>query len=145
MLRFMDSRTWMLMNNVPATSFRLVKEILSLRQKIVSERQTIHFLRRCLQEHVMPNFISKKRIHEVCGLPKGSQHVKKIEQQLLRLALRSKQDHMYKLLSKCLYKEQCCVRYMPDRLSKRIVGDRNTSVIIFDLILSLDCRKSSKL
>ena len=61
MPRLIESRSWELLREVPAEFFRLVKEVLSLRQQIVLARQTIKLLRRCLQHRVVPNFIKKKR------------------------------------------------------------------------------------
>ena len=122
MPRLRDSRSWEILRNVPATYFRLVKEVLSLRQKIVLARQTIHFLRRCLQNQVVPNFIRRKRLHELCGLPKENQQVLDIELRLLRAALRHKQDEMYAQLKKCEAKEDHCGRYLENHLWRSIVG-----------------------
>ncbi|KAK6740943.1 hypothetical protein RB195_009036 [Necator americanus] len=49
--------------------------------------------------------------------------MQKIEQQLLRMALKAKQDHMFSLLKKCVYKEHCCERFVPERIWRRIVGE----------------------
>ncbi|EYC03141.1 hypothetical protein Y032_0095g2786 [Ancylostoma ceylanicum] len=122
MPRFKDGRTWDLIRSVAANCVRLVKEVLSLRQKIISERQCIHFLRRSLQHHVIPNFIAKKRLHEMCGLMKKSRQSRHIEEHILRTALKSKQGQMFSMLSKCVDKEHCCQRLVPDDLWKRIVG-----------------------
>uniref|UniRef100_A0A7I4XT58 Reverse transcriptase domain-containing protein n=1 Tax=Haemonchus contortus TaxID=6289 RepID=A0A7I4XT58_HAECO len=123
MPRFRDSRTWRLLRNVPTQFQRLVKEVLSLRQKIVSVRQSIYFLRRCLDHRIVPNFISKKRLRDLLGSSKSDRKIFEIEMQLLRLALRTRRDHMFSMLKKCVSKEQCCARYLEDRLWKRIVGE----------------------
>ncbi|KAK6733435.1 hypothetical protein RB195_017274 [Necator americanus] len=60
MPRFKEGRTWDLFNDVSVNFFRLVKEVLLLRRKIVSERQAIHFLRRCLRCHVIPSLHHKE-------------------------------------------------------------------------------------
>ncbi|EYB83018.1 hypothetical protein Y032_0345g3120 [Ancylostoma ceylanicum] len=133
MPRFQESRTWTLLRDVPANYFRLVREVLSLRQKIVSERQTTHFLHRCLRNNVIPNFIAKKRLNEICGLPKESRQLHEIELRILRTALKTKRDHLFSLLAKCLFKERCCERFLPDHLWRRIVGE---SKFVCDLIRS---------
>ncbi|EYB88913.1 hypothetical protein Y032_0239g3305 [Ancylostoma ceylanicum] len=116
MPRFKDGRTWDLIRSVPANCVRLVKEVLPLRQKIVSERQCIHFLRRFLQHYAIPNFFAKKRLREMCGLVNESRQSRHIEEHILHTALKSKQDHMFSMLSKCVYKERCCQRLVPDDL-----------------------------
>ncbi|VDO77488.1 unnamed protein product [Heligmosomoides polygyrus] len=98
MPRFKESRTWLLLRDVPAQHYRLVKEALSLRQKIAITRQSIHFLRRCARNRVVPNFISRKRLHDVCGKPENDRRLKEIELRLLRAALRTKQDLLYSML-----------------------------------------------
>ncbi|KAK6763666.1 hypothetical protein RB195_024115 [Necator americanus] len=121
MPRFIESRTFQLLCNVPAEYYRLVKEALSLRQKIAAARQSIHFLNRCLHHSVTPNFIGQKRLHNLCGLPENSHQVRAIQQQLLRIVLKKKRDEMYAMIKKCTSKEQYCGQYLEDRLWKRIV------------------------
>ncbi|KAK6729786.1 hypothetical protein RB195_006688 [Necator americanus] len=88
--------------DVLANCSRLVKEVLSLRQKIVSERQTIHFLRRCQQHQVTPDLIANKRLHEISGVSKESRQMHNIEEQL-RMALKRRRDPMFSLFRKCMY------------------------------------------
>ena len=123
MPRLIESRSWSILKLVPAEYFRLVKEVLSLRQKIVVTRQSIHFLRRCIHYHVIPSFITNKRLHDTCGLPKDSRQIKSIELQILKMALKTKRDQLYSCLMKCVAKENCCERFVPARLWRRIVGE----------------------
>ncbi|EYC18662.1 hypothetical protein Y032_0026g1298 [Ancylostoma ceylanicum] len=123
MPRFTERRTWKLLQNVPAKYFRLVREALSLRQKIVSARQATHFLRRCLQHRLVPNFIGKKRLYETCGLPRDSQQTREIELHILRTAMKTKQDQMYTMLKKCVSKELYCERFLPSHLWRSITSE----------------------
>ncbi|VDP29226.1 unnamed protein product, partial [Heligmosomoides polygyrus] len=90
----MATATWC----ASSTLSTLVKEALSLRQKIAITRQSIHFLRRCARNRVVPSFISRKRLHDVCGEPENDRRLKEIELRLLRAALRTKQDLLYSML-----------------------------------------------
>ncbi|EYC35502.1 hypothetical protein Y032_1038g3464 [Ancylostoma ceylanicum] len=83
MPRFIESRTFQLLRDVPAEFFRLTNEALSLRQKIVATRQSIIFLDRCLHHRVIPNFIGRKRRHNLCGPPESDHQVKAIQLRLL--------------------------------------------------------------
>ncbi|EYC27489.1 hypothetical protein Y032_0009g757 [Ancylostoma ceylanicum] len=123
MPRFKDSRTWEVIREVPAQHFRLVKEVLSMRQKIVTIRQNIHFLRRCIQHRVIPHFVRSRKLHELCGHAEGSPKMLEIETKILRISLRNKQDQLFSLLKKCATKEKNCARYLEARLWKRIVGE----------------------
>ncbi|VDP62610.1 unnamed protein product, partial [Heligmosomoides polygyrus] len=100
---------------------RLVMEALSLRQKVVLARQALHFLRRCQRNDVIPTFITSKKLHETCGLPKDDKKLRGIENDILKMTIKSKQNHLYSLLLKCVSKEQSCERFLPDRLWRRIV------------------------
>uniref|UniRef100_A0A7I4XWM4 Reverse transcriptase domain-containing protein n=1 Tax=Haemonchus contortus TaxID=6289 RepID=A0A7I4XWM4_HAECO len=126
MPRLNDSRTLLLLNDVPANFFRLVKEALSLRQKIVVLKQTTHFLQRCLQHRAIPNFIKKKKLHEVCGLPVDSRQIQELQLRILRTALRSKRNQLFSSLNKCMSKDLCCERYLPVCHWKKIVGESKT-------------------
>ncbi|EYC34644.1 hypothetical protein Y032_0001g72 [Ancylostoma ceylanicum] len=133
MPRFTKSRTWQLLNKVLAEHYRLVKEALSLRQKIITARQSIHFLQGCLKNRIIPNFIKLKRLHDLCGIPKKNHRVQEIQLLLLRTCLRTKQDQVFAKIKKCVYKEKCCARYLEERLWKEIVSG---SVSICNLIRS---------
>ncbi|VDO19453.1 unnamed protein product [Heligmosomoides polygyrus] len=146
MPRFMESQKWSLLNDIPANFSRLVMEALSLRQKVVLARQALHFLRRCQRNDVIPTFITSKKLHETCGLPKDDKKLREIENDILKMTIKSKQNNLYSLLLKCVSKEQSCERFLPDRLWRRIVGlmdkkrseENNTSIgrvpYIFDRI-----------
>ncbi|KAK6043683.1 hypothetical protein COOONC_18811, partial [Cooperia oncophora] len=108
------------------TVFRLVKEVLSLRQRIY---------------RLTPNFITNKRLHEMCGVPKDSRRIQTIEQQLLRTALRTKRDQMYACLKKCVAKEISCERIVPKRLWQRITRLKEK----FDRLVDQQrCRRSKE-
>lgn len=121
MLRFIDGRTWNILREVPANYSRLVMETLSLRQKIVLSRQGTHFLKRCLQHRVIPRFIKSKELHKLCGRTREDRQIREIELHILKVAIRSKQDHVYRLLNKCA--SMCCQRFLPSPLWRRIVGE----------------------
>ncbi|KAK6733756.1 hypothetical protein RB195_017488 [Necator americanus] len=133
MPRFIESRTWRLLRNVPARYHRLVREALSLRQKITVSRQSIHFLHRCLTHRVVPRFIDQKQLHALCGVPKNNRQLVDIQTRLLRTCLRAKQDELYANIKKCLSKELSCSRFLDERLWRRIVGG---SISICDSIRS---------
>ncbi|KAK6735385.1 hypothetical protein RB195_018537 [Necator americanus] len=59
--------------------------------------------------------------------------MKGIEQVLLRTALKTKQDRLYSMLLKCACKEECCKRFVPGNLWRRIEGE---SRVICDNIRS---------
>lgn len=58
-------------------------EALSLRQKVVLARQALHFLRRCQRNDVIPTFITSKKLHETCGLPKDDKKLRGIENDII--------------------------------------------------------------
>ncbi|KAJ1352405.1 hypothetical protein KIN20_008732 [Parelaphostrongylus tenuis] len=98
------------------------KEALSLRQKIVLARQCVKFLRRCIEHQIVSNFIKRKRLHAICGVPEDSHRILDIEMKVLRACLRSKQDNLYAMLKKCATKEYYCDQYLEGNLWRRIVG-----------------------
>lgn len=134
MPRLIDSRSWDLLREVPSDYFRLVKEVLSLRQKITLARQNIHFLRRCIKHQVVPPFIQCRRVLDKLRVrPEDSQRLFEMEMRLLRDALRRKQDTMYSFLRKCEAKESSCERLLDPDLWKRIMDG---SVFICDSLRS---------
>ncbi|KAJ1370592.1 hypothetical protein KIN20_032357 [Parelaphostrongylus tenuis] len=122
MPRLIDSRSWELLEDVPARFFRLTKEALSLRQKIVLARQCVKFLRRCIENRIVPNFIKRKRLHAICGVPEDSHRILEIELKVLCACLQIKQDNLYTMLKKCEAKEYYCDQYLEGNLWRRIVG-----------------------
>lgn len=72
---------------------------------------------------MIPNFIRRTNIHGICGNPKDDNVVRGIETRILKIAIRSKADHMYSLLLKCKGKESNCERLLPCQLWRRIVGE----------------------
>ncbi|KAJ1369670.1 hypothetical protein KIN20_031183 [Parelaphostrongylus tenuis] len=133
MPRLIDSRSWELLEEVPARLFRLTKEALSLRQKTVLARQCVKFLRRCIQHRIVPNSVKRKRLHAICGVPEDSHRILDIEMKVLRACLRSKQDNLYAMLKKCAAKEYYCDQYLEGNLWRRIIGG---SKLICDSIRS---------
>ncbi|KAK6745282.1 hypothetical protein RB195_011792 [Necator americanus] len=133
MPRFIESRTWRLLRNVPARYHRLVREALSLRQKITVSRQSIHFLHRCLTHRVVPRFIDQKQLHVLCGVPKNNRQLVDIQTRLLRTCLRAKQDELHANIKKCLSKELSCSLFLDERFWRRTVGG---SISICDSIRS---------
>ncbi|KAJ1374457.1 hypothetical protein KIN20_037146 [Parelaphostrongylus tenuis] len=80
------------------------------------------FLRRCIQHRIVPNFIKRKRLHAICGVPEDSHRILDIEMKVLRACLRSKQDNLYAMLKKCAAKEYYCDQYLEVNLWRRIIG-----------------------
>ncbi|KAJ1353020.1 hypothetical protein KIN20_009560 [Parelaphostrongylus tenuis] len=60
----------------------------------IESRQCLKFLRRCIQHRIVPNFIKRKRLHAICGVPEDSHRILDIEMKVLRACLRSKQDNL---------------------------------------------------
>ncbi|VDO95974.1 unnamed protein product [Heligmosomoides polygyrus] len=65
--------------------------------------------------------MASKKLHETCGLPKDDKKLHEMENDILKMTIKSKQNHLYSLLLKCVPKEQSCERLLPDRLWRRIV------------------------
>ena len=121
MPRFYESRFFELLRNVPARFFRLVRETLSLRQKIVLIRQQIYFLHRCIRYKVIPNFIKDRNLEKLCGLP-NRRKVLNIHMRLLRISLQNKRNELFSILQKCAYKESYCVKYLDSNFWSKIVA-----------------------
>ncbi|EYC14644.1 hypothetical protein Y032_0040g321 [Ancylostoma ceylanicum] len=110
------------MKDVPPHLFFLTREALSLRQKVVSLRQSLMFLQRCKRTDVLPSFITNKKIGATCGLPDSDPKIMNVYRSMLRIVIKEKQRSLYATLLKCNAKEQACRRLLPDRTWRRIEG-----------------------
>ncbi|KAJ1359134.1 hypothetical protein KIN20_017785 [Parelaphostrongylus tenuis] len=54
---------------------------------------------------IVPNFIKRKRLHAICGVPEVSHRILDIKMKVIRACLRSKQENLYAMLKKCAAKE----------------------------------------
>ncbi|EYC22539.1 hypothetical protein Y032_0017g3411 [Ancylostoma ceylanicum] len=122
MPRFYDKRTWNLLENVPPHLFSLVRGALSLRQKVVFTKQSLLFLKRCKAKNVLPNFITNKKIGEVCNLSENHPRIQNIYQSILNVVIKQKQHLLYSTLLKCVAKEDACKRYLDEQSWRRIEG-----------------------
>uniref|UniRef100_A0A7I4Z2R7 Reverse transcriptase domain-containing protein n=1 Tax=Haemonchus contortus TaxID=6289 RepID=A0A7I4Z2R7_HAECO len=113
--------------------FRLVREALSLRQKVVLTRQSLLFLQRCKATEILPRFILNKQLGSVCGLPDKHPKIKNIYRSLLNVVIREKQHLLYSMLLKCEAKEESCRRLLSEEIWRRIEGE---SKRLCDLIRS---------
>lgn len=66
--------------------------------------------------------ICRRSINELCGDTRNGSKMHKIEMNILMSTIRGRRDHLYTLLSKCVYKGLCCKRHVPSRLWRRTVG-----------------------
>uniref|UniRef100_A0A7I4YGZ9 Unconventional myosin-Ie n=1 Tax=Haemonchus contortus TaxID=6289 RepID=A0A7I4YGZ9_HAECO len=123
MPRFKERQTWRLLQNVPPYVFRLVREALSLRQKVVLTRQSLLFLKRCKATEILPRFIQNKQLGSVCGLPDKHPRIKNIYRSLLNVVIREKQHLLYSMLLKCEAKEESCRRLLSEEIWRRIEGE----------------------
>ncbi|EYC18151.1 hypothetical protein Y032_0028g1703 [Ancylostoma ceylanicum] len=85
-------------------------------QKVVAARQSIHFLRRCLQHRVIPSFIRSRKLYRVCGLSKDGRKVLELELKILRMSIKNKKDQMFTQLKRCAANEHNCARYLETSL-----------------------------
>ncbi|KAJ1346449.1 hypothetical protein KIN20_001229 [Parelaphostrongylus tenuis] len=122
MPRLVDSRSWDLLREVPDEHFRLVKEVLSLRQKITLARETCHFLRRCIKHHVIPPFIRRRRVLDELRIhPEDRPRLEEMEMRLLRTALRHKNSTMHTFMRRCDMLEADCSRCLEPSVWQRIM------------------------
>ena len=135
MPRFEERRTWKLLSDVPPNMFLLVREALSLRQRIVRLRQSIIFLQRCKKNNVLPRFVSRMRIGAACGISDQSPKIRNVYKSILDIVIKERQHQLYSSLLKCRSKEASCQRYLSVTVWKRIEKDRRQSVTIFGLRL----------
>ncbi|VDM57583.1 unnamed protein product [Angiostrongylus costaricensis] len=85
-------------------------------QNKVDNAPRINFLRRCFQHRVALKFVKRRHLRETCGQLEYSQQVRGIEMELLRAALRIKQNEMFARMKKCATNEHFCALYLEDRL-----------------------------
>ncbi|KAJ1354786.1 hypothetical protein KIN20_011823 [Parelaphostrongylus tenuis] len=103
-------------------SILVLMKRLSAPQKIALARQCVKFLRRCIEHRVASNFIKRKRLYAICGVPEDSHRILQIEMKVLHACPRSKRDKMYALLKKCAAKEHSSDVYLEGNVRRRIVG-----------------------
>ena len=142
MPRFEERRTWKLLSDVPPNMFFLVREALSLRQRIVRLRQSIIFLQRCKKNNVLPRFVSRMRIGAACGISDQSPKIRNVYKSILDIVIKERQQQLYSSLLKCRSKEASCQRYLSVTVWKRI--EKGSKTICDDIrsrVKASLCRK----
>ncbi|XGW35820.1 hypothetical protein V3C99_019196 [Haemonchus contortus] len=123
MPRLKQERSWRLFDEVPPNVFSLVREAVSLRQKVVATRQSLKFLQRCRTTGVLPRFISNKKIGATCNLSEDYPMITTIYRSILSVVIKEKQRVLYSSLLKCVSKERACQRLLQDQTWRRIEGE----------------------
>uniref|UniRef100_A0A7I4YFD5 Reverse transcriptase domain-containing protein n=1 Tax=Haemonchus contortus TaxID=6289 RepID=A0A7I4YFD5_HAECO len=123
MPRLKQERSWRLFDEVPPNLFSLVREAVSLRQKVVATRQSLKFLQRCRTTGMLPRFIFNKKIGSTCGLSEDHPKITSIYRSILSAVIKEKQRILYSSLLKCISKERACQRLLRDQTWRRIEGE----------------------